>query len=135
MAAPDVWSTPLSFLTGHAGGVLSAALSSTAPRLTQVSYGIYLYHLPIYSLLLNNAPGRPHYFYAGIVLAASLLAAACSWILLESPIVRGIALVSRIERASSVRMRRHRVAGADGKRTRIDSNDRDQPEGKQQSVM
>jgi peptidoglycan/LPS O-acetylase OafA/YrhL len=76
----------------RAGGALSAALSSTPLRFTgKISYGIYLYHLPIYYLLLNYAPGRSHYFYGAAVLAASLLAAGNSWKLLESPINHGIA--------------------------------------------
>jgi peptidoglycan/LPS O-acetylase OafA/YrhL len=74
----------------RAGGALPAALSSTPLRFTgKISYGIYLYHLPIYYLLLSYAPGRSHYFYGAAVLAASLLAAACSWKLLESPINHG----------------------------------------------
>jgi peptidoglycan/LPS O-acetylase OafA/YrhL len=84
-------------LADRAGGALSAALSSTAPRFTgKVSYGIYLYHLPIYYLLLNYAPGRSPYFYGAVVLAGSLFAAACSWKFLESPINHGIAPGGRI---------------------------------------
>ena len=88
---------------GRAGGALSAALSGTPLRFTgRISYGIYLYHLPIYYLLLNYAPGRSHYFYGAVVFAASLLAAACSWKLLESPIIHGIApggaLLARLSR-------------------------------------
>jgi peptidoglycan/LPS O-acetylase OafA/YrhL len=81
----------------RAVGALSAALSSPPLRFTgKVSYGIYLYHLPIYYLLLNYAPGRSHYLYGAIVLAASLPAAACSWKLLESPTIHGIAPGARI---------------------------------------
>jgi peptidoglycan/LPS O-acetylase OafA/YrhL len=88
---------PLRRFARRAGGALSAALSSTALRFTgKVSYGIYLYHLPIYYLLLNYAPGRSHYFDGAVVLALSLLAAACSWKLLESPINHGIAPGGRI---------------------------------------
>jgi peptidoglycan/LPS O-acetylase OafA/YrhL len=84
-------------LAGRASGALSAALSSRSLRFPgKISYGIYLYHLPIYYLLLNYAPGRSHYFYGAVVLAASLLAAACSWKLLESPIIHGIAPGGRI---------------------------------------
>jgi peptidoglycan/LPS O-acetylase OafA/YrhL len=79
------------------GGVLPAALASGPLRSTgRISYGIYLYHLPIYYLLLNYAPGRSHYLYGAAVLAASLLAAACSWKLLESPIIHGVAPPARI---------------------------------------
>jgi peptidoglycan/LPS O-acetylase OafA/YrhL len=82
---------------GRVGGALSAALSSNVPRFTgKISYGIYLYHLPIYYLLLKYAPGRSHYFYGAVVLAASLLAAAASWKFLESPINHGNAPGARI---------------------------------------
>jgi peptidoglycan/LPS O-acetylase OafA/YrhL len=81
----------------RAGGALSAALSSPPLRFTgKVSYGIYLYHLPIYYLVLNYAPGRSHFFYGAVVLAASLLAAACSWKSLESPINHSITPGRRI---------------------------------------
>jgi peptidoglycan/LPS O-acetylase OafA/YrhL len=77
---------------GRAGGALSAALSGAPLRFTgKVSYGIYLYHLPIYYLLLHYVPGRSHYFYGAMVLPVSLLAAACSWRLLESPIIHSVA--------------------------------------------
>ena len=72
-----------------AAGSLSAALGSRPLRFTgQVSYGIYLYHLPIYYLLLHYVPGRSRYFYGPAVLAASLLAATASWKLMERPIIR-----------------------------------------------
>ena len=88
---------PLRRFADRAGGTLPAALNSPPLQFTgKISYGIYLYHLPIYYLLLNYAPGRSHYFYGAIVLAASLLAAACSWKLLESPINHGIAPGGRI---------------------------------------
>jgi peptidoglycan/LPS O-acetylase OafA/YrhL len=90
-------------LAGRVGGALSAALGSAPLRSTgRISYGIYLYHLPTYYLVLNYAPDRSHYFYGAVVLAASLLAAACSWKLVESPIVHGIApewrIVARVSR-------------------------------------
>jgi peptidoglycan/LPS O-acetylase OafA/YrhL len=96
------------------GAALSAAFSSTPLRFTgKVSYGIYLYHLPIYYLLLNYAPGRSHYFYGAVVLAASLLAAAVSWKLVESPIIHGITpgapILSHVTRtrSSAQGLRRH----------------------------
>jgi peptidoglycan/LPS O-acetylase OafA/YrhL len=92
---------PLRQFAERAAGALSAALSSRPLRFTgKTSYGIYLYHLPIYYLLLNYAPGRSHYFYGAVVLAASLLAAASSWKLLESPIIHGSAPGSRIKPAT-----------------------------------
>jgi peptidoglycan/LPS O-acetylase OafA/YrhL len=106
--AGSVPDRPRSRIAARAGGALSAALSSTPLRFTgKVSYGIYLYHLPIYYLVLNYAPGQSHYFYGAVVLAASLLAAACSWQLLESPIIHGIAprrrMLARVRRGWAAR--------------------------------
>jgi peptidoglycan/LPS O-acetylase OafA/YrhL len=93
-------------LAHRASGALAAALSSTPLRSTgKISYGIYLYHLPIYYLLLNYAPRQPHYLYGVAVLTASLLAAACSWKLLESPITHRSAPGARILARAS--RRRH----------------------------
>jgi peptidoglycan/LPS O-acetylase OafA/YrhL len=92
---------PVRRFAERGAGALSAALGSRPLRFTgKTSYGIYLYHLPIYYLVLNYAPGRSHYFYGAVVLAASLLAAASSWKLLESPIIHGSALMSRIKPAT-----------------------------------
>lgn len=55
----------------------------------RISYGIYLYHLPIYYLLLNYEPGHSPYLYGPVVLAASVLTATASWKLVELPIIRG----------------------------------------------
>jgi peptidoglycan/LPS O-acetylase OafA/YrhL len=69
--------------------VLNRLLGSRPLRCTgKLSYGIYLYHLPIYYLVWTYVPGRPHYVYAMIVLIASIAAAALSWKLIESPILR-----------------------------------------------
>lgn len=52
--AGSISDRPYRRFAGRAGGALSAALNSTALRFTgKTSYGIYLYHLPIYYLLLN----------------------------------------------------------------------------------
>jgi peptidoglycan/LPS O-acetylase OafA/YrhL len=88
-----------------AGRPLAAALSSRPLRFTgRISYGIYLYHLPIYYLLLNYLPGRSPYFYGPLVLAASLAAAVLSWKLLELPIIRHD---SRAWRVAVGAVRRH----------------------------
>jgi peptidoglycan/LPS O-acetylase OafA/YrhL len=123
---------PLRRIARRAGGVLSAALGSTPLRSTgKVSYAIYLYHLPIYYLLMNYAPGRSHYFYGAIVLALSLLAAACSWNFLESPINHGITpgarVLTRVTRRHHDRdpraapRRRSRTVRADHVEARTDS--------------
>ena len=56
----------------------------------RISYGIYLYHVPIYYLLwvYVPVPGRSRYLYGAMVLMASVAAAAASWKLIESPIRR-----------------------------------------------
>jgi peptidoglycan/LPS O-acetylase OafA/YrhL len=115
--AASISDRPARRLASHAGGALSATLSSTPLRSTgRISYGMYLYHVPIYYLLLNYAPGQSRYLYGAVVLAASLLAAACSWKLIEYPIIHGITPVSRINRAFSVHMHRCQGTGADDKR-------------------
>jgi peptidoglycan/LPS O-acetylase OafA/YrhL len=58
------------------------------PYVGKISYGIYLYHLPIYYLLWTYTPGRSPYFYALIVLPTSCAAAAMSWHFVEAPILR-----------------------------------------------
>jgi peptidoglycan/LPS O-acetylase OafA/YrhL len=77
---------------GAAGGApqrsLARLLGSPPLRyIGRISYGIYLYHLPIYYLLWTYVPGRSPYFYAPIVLALAFCGAAVSWRLIESPIV------------------------------------------------
>lgn len=72
------------------GGLLERFLSCRPLRTTgKISYGLYLYHLPIYYLLWVYVPGRPPYFYAPIVLAASFGAAALSWRVIELSAIRG----------------------------------------------
>jgi peptidoglycan/LPS O-acetylase OafA/YrhL len=72
----------------HAQGVLERLLGAPPLRYTgKISYGIYLYHLPIYYLLWTYIPGRSPYFYAPIVIAAAFAFASASWYLLEAPIV------------------------------------------------
>ena len=68
----------------------------------RVSYGVYLYHLPIYYLLWTYVPGRSQYVYALIVLMASLVAATASWKLIESPFLRRDPPTTTSETAGSV---------------------------------
>ena len=58
------------------------------PYIGRISYGIDLYHVPIYYLLwvYVPVPGRSRYLYGAMVLMASVAAAAASWKLIESPI-------------------------------------------------
>jgi len=70
--------------------VLSGFLSSRPLLATgRISYGLYLYHLPIYCLLWHYVPGRSPYIYAPTVLAASYAAAALSWWAIERPAIHG----------------------------------------------
>ena len=69
--------------------VLSRVVSSRPLRYAgKLSYGIYLYHLPVYYLLWHYLPGRSHVLYAPIVLVATFALAAASWRAIESPIYR-----------------------------------------------
>ena len=54
----------------------------------RVSYGIYLFHVPIYYMLWIYAPLGSQALYLPVVFALSLAAAAISWKLLESPVLR-----------------------------------------------
>ncbi|HTX32554.1 MAG TPA: acyltransferase [Solirubrobacteraceae bacterium] len=54
----------------------------------RISYGVYLYHLPIYYLFWTLVPGRSPYFYLPIVAGLSLTAATLSWRLIEAPALR-----------------------------------------------
>jgi peptidoglycan/LPS O-acetylase OafA/YrhL len=54
----------------------------------RISYGIYLFHVPIYYLVWTYAPIQPTYLYWPVVFAGSCAVAALSWTLVESPILR-----------------------------------------------
>jgi peptidoglycan/LPS O-acetylase OafA/YrhL len=114
MAAPPIWSSYLPAaalggllivnLLGARGRPLDAALGWRPLRYTgRISYGIYLFHLPIYYLLWTYVPGRSPFFYAPIVLAASVGAATASWRLIEAPVVRGAGRSRRPPRPAGAR--------------------------------
>jgi peptidoglycan/LPS O-acetylase OafA/YrhL len=80
---------------GSPGGARSAAWSLLGllawPPLAytgRISYGIYLFHVPIYYLVWTYAPVHPAYLYWPVVFALSCGVAALSWTLVESPILR-----------------------------------------------
>jgi len=54
----------------------------------RISYGIYLFHVPIYYLVWTYLPLHPAYLYWPVVFALSCGVAALSWTLVESPILR-----------------------------------------------
>jgi peptidoglycan/LPS O-acetylase OafA/YrhL len=69
--------------------LLTRALSSRPLTYTgKISYGIYLFHVPIFYLVWTYAPVGPTYLYLPIVFGLSFIAAAASWELVESPILR-----------------------------------------------
>ena len=71
-------------------GVLAAILRSRPVRSTgRISYGLYLYHLPVYYLMWHYLPGRSRYFYAPLVLLLSYAAADLSWRFIERPVITG----------------------------------------------
>jgi peptidoglycan/LPS O-acetylase OafA/YrhL len=71
----------------------------------KISYGIYLFHVPIYYLLWTYAPVGPAYLYWPIVFLLSFAAAAACWELVESPILRGSGRHSRpVRRAPDARL-------------------------------
>ena len=58
-------------------------------HLGQISYGLYLYHFPIYWLIDGQVPPKDQTLaHAILKLGASLAAATLSWILIERPILR-----------------------------------------------
>jgi peptidoglycan/LPS O-acetylase OafA/YrhL len=73
---------------GHKPRLLERLIGAPPLRYTgKISYGIYLYHLPIYYTFWTYVPGRSPYFYAPIVMAASFALASASWYLIEAPVV------------------------------------------------
>jgi len=75
--------------TRREASVLARLIGSRPLQHTgKISYGIYLYHLPIYYLLWTAAPGRSRYLYAPIVMATSFAMATMSWRLIEAPVLR-----------------------------------------------
>jgi peptidoglycan/LPS O-acetylase OafA/YrhL len=69
--------------------LLSRAIGASPLRYVgRISYGVYLYHLPIYYLFWTFVPGRRPYFYLPIVIGLSVGAATISWRLVEAPVLR-----------------------------------------------
>ena len=70
-------------------GVLRTLLS-TAPLvwLGRLSYGVYLYHWPIYLLLDERTVGRHGVVLFALRAACTMVVALCSYVLVESPVRR-----------------------------------------------
>lgn len=81
---------PLNIVTLVLLGMLAVSLAFTRPRLSSallkgndISYGVYLYHIPVINLMLFLGIGGTRGFT--FVLAGALAAAALSWRLIERP--------------------------------------------------
>ncbi len=77
----------LSLLGSH--GALARVIASPPLRYVgKISYGLYLCNLLINNLVMHYVPGRSAWFYTAVVLTASTAAAAASWHLVESRMLR-----------------------------------------------
>jgi len=63
------------------------ALSKKVLRGNDMSYGIYIYHMPVVNLLLYNGLYRKTE-YGFVALLACILLAAISWLMIEKPALR-----------------------------------------------
>ena len=70
------------------------AVAYTAPQLgdrilhkNDISYGVYIYHMPIINVMLYYGLGDTFY-YATIAVALTVAIAACSWFVVERPAIR-----------------------------------------------
>jgi peptidoglycan/LPS O-acetylase OafA/YrhL len=63
------------------------ALSKKVLRGNDMSYGIYIYHMPVVNLLLYNGLYRKTE-YGFVALIACILLAAISWLMIEKPALR-----------------------------------------------
>ena len=77
-------------------GLLASALSSPPLRwLGIISYGVYLWHWPIFVLLTPDRVGLDAYALFALRVAVTLSAATASYVLVELPVRRGKLLRSR----------------------------------------
>jgi peptidoglycan/LPS O-acetylase OafA/YrhL len=83
---------------GSTEGHVFKALLSFRPLvyLGKISYGVYLYHFPLYILLDEDRVGVGGYALLGVRAAAAIGAAALSYHLYELPIRRGVNLKGRV---------------------------------------
>ena len=81
----------LIFDTSLAMGVLALALAplsipQTIRKAPDISYGLYIWHWPIYMLLINTFPDAPRWQMLAMVgLPLAICAAMASWYLIEKP--------------------------------------------------
>lgn len=63
------------------------SLSNKLLHGNDISYGIYIYHIPIVNVLMYNDLGH-HIGYLGLVILAAVAFALTSWIFVERPVLR-----------------------------------------------
>jgi peptidoglycan/LPS O-acetylase OafA/YrhL len=68
------------------GWWLSDLLARTGPRLVgRVSYGIYLWHLPVMVAVEHLWPGLAYWLSVALSLVLTAAAVALSWLVVETP--------------------------------------------------
>jgi peptidoglycan/LPS O-acetylase OafA/YrhL len=68
----------------------------------RISYGVYLWHWPLYQFLSADRTGMGGFNLLAFRVAATLGVATASYLLIEQPIRRGLALPRRIMPAATV---------------------------------
>ncbi|MCU1355610.1 MAG: acyltransferase family protein [Acidimicrobiales bacterium] len=84
----------------HPGPVGIAASFAPLQALGRISYGVYLYHWPIYLVLDEDRTGISGWALTAVRIAVTIGLAAASYRFVEEPIRRGGALVGRQARAA-----------------------------------
>jgi peptidoglycan/LPS O-acetylase OafA/YrhL len=78
----------VTLLSATDGLIASVLRCRPLAYLGRISYSLYLFNLMIHNLATHYLPDRSTYFYAAITFAVSIPAAAISWHLLESRVLR-----------------------------------------------
>lgn len=75
-------------------GIIAVGLAHTAPSLSQktlngndISYGLYIYHMPIINIFVHLEKIHS-YYYLGLSILLSIIFAALSWSLVEKPALK-----------------------------------------------
>lgn len=75
-------------VTVHQEGPMAKVLSvPPLPQLGRISYGIYLFHVPMYALV-GDDPSRRSVTWAFIAIAATIVVALVSYLVVETPALR-----------------------------------------------